>query len=204
MLKYHGNCAWHTFLEGCIMATKYENLRLATILTALRGVLMLIAGLFAIFMPADALLLAVVYGGALLLIDGVLGLWAVTFGGQRNDNVWFDVIRNALAIFAGILILASPFLATIVSMTFVAAVVGAQAIVVGAMSAYIVTKERAQYTKIWPVLFNSLLYIAFGAILIFRPFPSMITVTVIVGAIAVVFAIGLFMLAYRMGKKNIA
>ena len=39
----------------------------------LRGLLMLLAGLYAVFFPAQALAILVIAGGALLLVDGVLG-----------------------------------------------------------------------------------------------------------------------------------
>ena len=50
----------------------------------------------------------VVLGGVLLLIDGALGLWSLTFGGAKTGNFWFDVVRNVLAIVTGVLILIMP------------------------------------------------------------------------------------------------
>ena len=81
--------------------------------TALRGLLMLIAGLYAVIWPADALTVLVLAGGVLLLIDGLLGLWSLTFGGGKSGNYWFDVVSNALSVILGVLILLSPLIATI-------------------------------------------------------------------------------------------
>ena len=80
--------------------------------TALRGLLMLLAGLYAVIWPLDALAVLVLFGGVLLLIDGALGLWSLTFGGGKSGNYWFDVVANAASLILGIVILISPMLAT--------------------------------------------------------------------------------------------
>ena len=54
---------------------------------------MLSAGLYAVMFPAQALAVLVMAGGALLLIDGVLGLWSLTFGGGEDRQ--FLVRRGA-------------------------------------------------------------------------------------------------------------
>ena len=87
-------------------------------ITGLRGALMIIAGLYAVFFPVAALTVLVIAGGALILVDGVLGLWGLTFGGQKSGNYWFDVIHNVLSIILGVLILISPFMATLLTVTF--------------------------------------------------------------------------------------
>ncbi len=75
---------------------------------------MLLAGLYAVIFPAQALFILIWAGAILLLIDGVLGLWALTFGGAKTGNFWFDVIRNVLAIVTGFLILISPILGALI------------------------------------------------------------------------------------------
>src|SRR3569832_1043177 len=68
----------------------------------LRGLLMLLAGLYAVIWPGQALFFLVTFGAALLVVDGVLGLWALTFGGAKTGNFWFDVIRNVQALITGV------------------------------------------------------------------------------------------------------
>ena len=64
------------------------------LIMGVRGLLMLLAGLYAVIWPGAALAVLVIAGGAILLIDGVLGLWSLTFGGAKTGNFWFDVVRN--------------------------------------------------------------------------------------------------------------
>jgi uncharacterized membrane protein HdeD (DUF308 family) len=162
---------------------------------------MLLAGLYAVFFPAQALAILVIAGGALLLADGVLGLWSLTFGGAKTGNFWFDVVRNVLAIITGVLILLSPFLATLLTATLLVYLVAFQSIFVGVMEIWVIIREREQYARIWPVLLSGALYVLFGIALLFWPVFSALVFVTLAGTLAVIFAIGLFGLAWRMFKS---
>ena len=164
----------------------------------LRALLMLLAGLYAVIFPAQALFILIWAGAILLLVDGVLGLWALTFGGAKTGNFWFDVVRNALAIVTGILILISPILGALITVWFVVYLLAFQAILVGVMEIVIVLRERALYAKIWPVLVSGILYVLFGIALLFAPLLGAIFLTVLGGVLMILFAAPLFALAWRM------
>jgi uncharacterized membrane protein HdeD (DUF308 family) len=163
---------------------------------------MLIAGVYAIIWPADALTVLVLAGGILLLIDGALGLWSLTFGGGKSGNYWFDVAANALSLLLGVLILLSPLLATIFTVTFLAAIVGVTALVVGVMQIVVITREREHYARIWPVVLSGISYILLGLAFLLLPLIS-VTIAVIFGGIMlVVFAFGLFGWAWRLYQRT--
>jgi uncharacterized membrane protein HdeD (DUF308 family) len=164
----------------------------------LRALLMLLAGLYAVIFPTQALFILIWAGAILLLIDGVLGLWALTFGGAKTGNFWFDVIRNVLAIVTGFLILISPILGALITVWFVVYLLAFQAILVGVMEIVIVLRERALYAKIWPVLVSGVLYVLFGVALLFAPLIGAVVLTVLGGVLMVLFSIPLFALAWRM------
>lgn len=173
-------------------------------ITGLRGALMVIAGLYALIWPAQALTIIVIAGGALLLIDGVLGLWSLTFGGAKTGNYWFDVVRNVLAIITGVLILISPMIATIVAVTFIIYFVAIQAIIVGAMEIWIIYRERASYARIWPVVLSAALNILFGVALLFAPLLGAIVLVVVGGVLAIFFGVALIGLAWQLNKASSA
>ncbi len=164
----------------------------------LRALLMLLAGLFAVIAPAQALFILIWAGAILLVVDGVLGLWALTFGGAKTGNYWFDVIRNVLAILTGALILISPILGALITVWFVVYLLAFQAILVGVMEIVIVLRERALYSKVWPVLVSGVLYVLFGIALLFAPLMGAIFLTVLGGVLMVLFSVALFALAWRM------
>lgn len=176
--------------------------RFPSVLTGLRALLMFVAGLYALFMPEVALLVLVIMAGALFLIDGVLGLWAITFGGGKTGNFWFDVVRNVLSIIVGAIMLISPLMATLVTAAFLVYLVAFQAIFVGIMEIYVIIKERALYARIWPVLLSGLLYVLFGALLIFWPLWGALAMVMMGGVLMMIFAVGLFALSWRLYKAG--
>ena len=168
------------------------------LIMGLRALLMLLAGLYAVIWPGSALAILVIAGGAVLLVDGVLGLWSLTFGGAKTGNYWFDVVRNVLAIITGVLILLSPVLATLLTVWFFIYLLAFQAILVGVMEIVVVIRERALYSHIWPVLLSGVLYLLFGVVLLFAPLMSAIFFVIFGGVLMIVFSIGLFALAWRL------
>lgn len=168
------------------------------LLMGLRGLLMLLAGLYAVIWPGTALLVLVIVGGAVLLIDGILGLWALTFGGAKTGNYWFDVVRNVLAIITGVLILFYPVLSTLLTTLFFIYFVAIQAIVVGVMEIVMAVRARTLMTHIWPVILSGVLYVLFGIVLAFAPIMGAIFFVIFAGVMMILFSIGLFTLAWRL------
>ncbi|MDB5614531.1 MAG: cobalt transporter permease [Devosia sp.] len=170
--------------------------------TSLRGVLMLLAGLYAVIWPTEALTVMVLAGGILLLIDGALGLWSLTFGGGKSGNYWFDVVSNALSLVLGVLILLSPLLATILTVTFMGSLVGIAALVVGVMQIVVITREREHYARIWPVVLSGVSYLLLGLVFLFFPLVAGTTAVIFGGVMLVFFAFGLFGWAWRLYQRS--
>ena len=184
------------------MAVSSDTRRRWALITGLRGLLVLLAGLYALIWPAEALTVLVLLGGVLLLVDGVLGLWSLTFGGAKTGNFWFDVVRNVLAVITGVLILFSPVIATLLTVTILIYIIAAQAIVVGVMEIVVILREREHYARIWPVLLSGGLYLLFGVALLFAPLIGALVMVILSGLLAILFSLGLFALAWRMYQAS--
>ena len=52
--------------------------------------------------------------------------------------------------------------------------------------------------RIWPVLLSGVLYVLFGIVLLFSPLMSAIYFVIFGGVLMILFAIGLFALAWRL------
>ena len=176
------------------------------LLMGLRGLVMLLAGLYAVIWPGTAIFVLGMVGAAVLTVDGVLGVWALTFGGAKTGNFWFDVVRNILAIVVGVLILLSPILSTLLTVWFFVYLVALQAIIVGVMEIVIAVRARALMTHIWPVILSGVLYVLFGISLLFAPLMSAIFLVIFAGVMMILFSFGLFTLAWRLysGKSAAA
>ncbi|MCP8883797.1 DUF308 domain-containing protein [Devosia sp. XJ19-1] len=184
------------------MAISSETRKRFALATALRGLLMLLAGLYAVIWPAEALTVLVLLGGILLVIDGALGLWSLTFGGGKSGNYWFDVIANAASLIFGLLILISPWLATLFTVTVISVMVGLAAVFVGGMQVTVVVRERESYARIWPVVLSGLSYVLLGLLFLLFPLFSAAVGVVIGGILLIIFAIGLFGWAWRLYQAS--
>ena len=184
------------------MTISSETRRRFALATALRGVLMLLAGLYAVIWPTEALTILVLAGGILLLIDGALGLWSLTFGGGKSGNYWFDVVANALSLLLGVLILLSPLLATIFTVTLMATLVGIAALVVGVMQIVVITREREHYARIWPVVLSGVSYVLLGLVFLFFPLLTASLGVIFGGVLLIMFSFGLFGWAWRLYQRS--
>ncbi len=184
------------------MAVSADTRQRWAVMTGLRGLLMVLAGLFAVLFPQATLVALTVVGGALLLLDGALGLWSLTFGGAKTGNFWFDLVRNAFAIILGVLILIWPMVSTLVAAIFVVYLFAFQAIIVGVMEIAIIVRERQSYARIWPVLLSGVLYVLFGVLLLLVPWIGALTMVILGGALVIIFGVALLAMAYRLWQAS--
>jgi uncharacterized membrane protein HdeD (DUF308 family) len=184
------------------MAISSQTKKRFALATAVRGALMLLAGIYAVILPMEALAVLVLFGAILLIIDGALGLWSLTFGGGKSGNYWFDVVANAASFLLGVLILISPLLATIFTVTFLSTLVGIAAIFVGVMQIVVIVRERASYARIWPVVLSGISYVLLGLVFLLFPLLSASIGMVLGGILLIVFSIGLFGWAWRLYQSS--
>ena len=184
------------------MPVSSETRKRFALATALRGLLMLVAGIYAVIWPLEALAVLLLFGGILLLIDGALGLWSLTFGGGKSGNYWFDVVANAASLVLGVVILISPLLATIFTVTVISTLVGLAAIVVGVMQIVVIVRERESYARIWPVVLSGASYVLLGLVLLLFPLLSAWVGMIIGGIVLIAFAVGLFGWAWRLYQAS--
>lgn len=184
------------------MAISSQTKKRFALATALRGVLMLLAGIYAIIWPLEALAVLVLFGGILLIIDGALGLWSLTFGGGKSGNYWFDVVANAASLILGVLILISPLLATIFTVTVMSTMVGIAAVFVGVMQIVVIVRERQSYARIWPVVLSGVSYVLLGLVFLLFPLLSASVGMVMGGVLLIFFSVGLFGWAWRLYQSS--
>jgi len=189
-------------MEDARMAVSSQTKKRFALATALRGALMLLAGIYAVILPLEALAVLVLFGAILLIIDGAHGLWSLTFGGGKSGNYWFDVVANAASLILGVLILISPLLATIFTVTFMSTLVGIAAIVVGVMQIVVIVRERASYARIWPVVLSGISYVLLGLVFLLFPLLSASIGMIMGGILLIVFSIGLFGWAWRLYQSS--
>jgi uncharacterized membrane protein HdeD (DUF308 family) len=128
----------------------------------IEGILLVVLGLAAMIVPPLASLAVTIFLGWMFLISGIAGL-ALTFWTRQMPGFWWSLISAALAIFAGIVLLARP-LQGVLTLTIV---VGAYFLAEGVATIMYALEHRRELSERWSwMLFSGLLDILIAALII--------------------------------------
>ena len=175
-----------------------QSAGLATTFTAIRGVVLIVAGFFTLVYPIEALRLLIFVGGGILILDGILNMASLRLSGPRDLTFWIGVMRSTLAIMAGLIVLLSPWLTPMVSLSTLRIIVGVQAICVGMIEICGLLLPRPKpVASVWPLLISGGAYALFGLALIILPVGGAIIVAQAVAILMIVFAVSLLVGVWR-------
>src|SRR6202044_294019 len=128
----------------------------------IEGILLVIFGLAAIIVPPAASLAVTILLGWLFLISGIAGL-AATFWARQMPGFWWSLISAALAVLAGLVLLARP-MQGVLTLTIV---VGAYFLAEGVATIMYALEHRRELSERWSwMLFAGLLDILIAAMII--------------------------------------
>ena len=126
------------------------------------GVLLVVLGLAAIIVPPLASLAVTIFLGWMFLVSGIAGL-ALTLWARQMPGFWWSLISAALAIGAGIVLLARPVQGTL-TLTIV---VGAYFLAEGVTTIMYALEHRRELSERWSwMLFAGLLDILIAGMII--------------------------------------
>jgi uncharacterized membrane protein HdeD (DUF308 family) len=126
------------------------------------GVLLVVLGLAAIIVPPLASLAVTIFLGWMFLVSGVAGL-ALTFWARQMPGFWWSLISAALAVAAGLILLARP-VQGVLTLTIV---VGAYFLAEGVTSIMYALEHRRELSERWSwMLFAGLLDILIAFMII--------------------------------------
>jgi uncharacterized membrane protein HdeD (DUF308 family) len=108
------------------------------------GILLVILGLAAIIVPPLASLAVTIFLGWMFLISGIAGL-ALTFWARQMPGFWWSLVSAALALVAGIVLLARPVQGTL-TLTIV---VGAYFLAEGVATIMYALEHRRELSQRW-------------------------------------------------------
>lgn len=164
--------------------------RWAVTFSLLRGALLLIGGILALSLPDYALKVVVVVGGTVLLVDGVLGaLASQNYGIEASWPFWLSLVRGTLAALAGLLLLASPLLAPMLSAELLSLLIGLGALAVGLTEIVILVRFRKEFPPVWTSVAGAVIYIVLGALLIALPLAGALLLMQVGGGLVALFGL---------------
>jgi uncharacterized membrane protein HdeD (DUF308 family) len=110
----------------------------------IEGILLVILGLAAMIMPPLAGLAVTIFLGWMFLISGIAGL-VLTFWARKMPGFWWSLISAALAVAAGIILLAQPVQGTLT----LTVVVGAYFLAEGVATIMYALEHRRELSERW-------------------------------------------------------
>ena len=164
---------------------------------ALRGVVAVLFGLAALFLPGITLAVLIALFGAFALVDGIFAIVAAVRAAGRDASWWLLLAEGVFGVLIGILTFIWPGLTALVLLYFVAA----WAIVTGVFEIVGAIRLRREIQGEWALIIGGILSVVFGLLLAVLPGVGILALLWIIGAYAVAFGVLLIILAFRVRNQ---
>jgi uncharacterized membrane protein HdeD (DUF308 family) len=163
----------------------------------LRGVVTLIFGLVAIFLPGVTLYSLVLVFAVYMLFDGVLAITAAIRAAQRHERWGLFVLEGIADLIAGGVALVIPGAALVAFVVLAAA----WAVISGALMLAAGVKLRGDHGRAWLIV-GGIASIVWGVLLGLFPVAGLVVLTWWLGAYALVFGVSLVLLAFTLRRRR--
>ena len=172
----------------------------------LRGVLALIIAVLAFVMPAESLLALTLVFGAFAFAEGVFGLVAAIRNIRKGERWGWLMFSGLLGIATGVVVVVSPFVATLVLATFLWASIAFWSVFSGVLEIVAAIRLRKEIKgEIWLIL-SGLLSVTLGVfvtwMLMTRPLESFLALGWLLGFYAAFFGAMMLLLGLRLRRAN--
>jgi len=161
-------------------------------LVLLRGILVLLFGLFLVTAPGLALAALVLFLGAYWFVHGIFSIIGIFVGASGIHWGWL-LLDGIIGILAGIFVVNHPLLSAILIPTTLVIVLAIQGIIMGVIN--LVQGFKGDGAR---AVILGIINILFGIILLGRPLVAASVVPIIIGVFAIAGGIVLIILAFRI------
>lgn len=175
------------------MENKLKSYRITL---AINGVVAILFGVLALFVPSETIRVVAIYFGVLLMVAGIIGV-IVSIQNMRKERPYVSALINSLvSLVIGIFVVFN----TQQSLIVFAIIIGIWALIIGAVQLYIALKMIRPGTAQRVMIINSVVTLIFGLLLFFNPFESIIAFVYIIGVMAFLF--GAIMLFFSVSIRS--
>ena len=165
---------------------------------ALRGVFAIIFALIALFSPGATILSLVLFFSAYMLVDGVFGIVSGIRAASNNQRWGLLILEGVLNILVGIIAFVMPGLTVLFFVTLMAV----WSLITGILMVVAAFKLNPDFGRGW-LIFSGVVSVLFGVALLIAPLVGAVVLTWWLGAYALIFGIGLLVLAFKLkGRKD--
>jgi uncharacterized membrane protein HdeD (DUF308 family) len=162
---------------------------------AIRGVLGILFGLVALFLPGVTMLSLVLLFAAYVFVDGVFAIIAAVRAARQHERFGLLILEGIVNIIAAAIAVAWPGITVVVFVLLIAI----WAIVSGGLM--LAAAFRIDDGRWWFVL-GGLASLIYGALLIVAPLLGALVLTWWLGAYALVFGVSLLVLGFRLKAEQ--
>ena len=170
-----------------------------------RGVLLIVLGLLAAFMPAAALFLFALLFAAFSFADGVFNIIAGVRGATHHRQRWWTLILSGLVgVLVGVLFVGFPVLSSIAYATVAVLLIAFWAIATGVAEISAAIRLRREITGEWLLGLSGAVSLLLGVALLWiamdNPAVSVISVGWLIALYALIAGVALVLLAFRLRR----
>ncbi len=171
-------------------------------LVLLRGLLILLMGIFLISRPLPTLMVLIMFLGFYWFFDGILAIIEAIRGRKSHKDWGWGVFVGIISTLAGIVIFTQPLMSTVIGATFLIYLIAFMVLASGIWSIITGFRLRKTIKNEWSMIFGGVLSVIFALLLLANPVVSAMTIVWLVGLFALVGGIALIIISFRM--RNIS
>lgn len=163
---------------------------------AVNGIIAILFGLLLIFMTREFIQTIVFYFGLLILLTGVILLFTAVYNLKKDKNIGLISVQSVISIAIGLIIMLFPGNA----LNLFLILFGVWAVIVGIFQLVVLVNIRRNLSNKNVFLFNGILTVALGVILILKPFELADVLAKILGIFSTVFGLVMIYLSFVIRK----
>ena len=171
----------------------------------LDGALMVLVGIIALFAPISAVYAMTIVWGAFAFVDGIFSIAAGIGKARKREEHWVAMLlRGALGLMAGIVVLVMPMVATVALTAFTWAMISIWTLVTGVMEVVAAIRLRKEIKGEWMLALSGIVSVIFGlmvpVIVIQYPAASIVAMGYVIGFWALTHGALTLALAWKLQK----
>jgi uncharacterized membrane protein HdeD (DUF308 family) len=164
-----------------------------------RGLVGIVAGIFAMLWPGLTIAFLVVLFGAYAFVDGVMNVALGVKRTPERDRSWATIIQGIVGIAAGVLAFVWPNITALALLLWIAA----WAVVTGVLEIVAAIRLRREIKREWLLALSGVLSVVFGVLLFMFPALGAIGLAWALGAYTAASGVVLAALAIRLRTRPV-
>jgi uncharacterized membrane protein HdeD (DUF308 family) len=164
---------------------------------ALRGLVAILFGVIALFVPGAVLLTLALLFAAYLLVDGVLGIIAAVRAASHHERWGLLLAEGVVNIVVGVIAAMFPAAAVLGFVLLVAA----WALITGVLMVVAAFRLHSSHGRWW-LFFAGIVSVVWGVLLVVAPLMGAVVLTWWLGGYAIVFGIMLLVVSFRLRHQH--